>query len=263
MSPALQLSVVIVAKNEAHNLPRCLASVRGWTAETVVVLNNTTDASEQISRDHGATVHHTPWLGYRDTKNHALSLASNNWILSLDADEEVSPALRADLAVFFSRTDLTEISGAKFPRKVWFIDRWITHGDWYPDLSLRLFRRDRARWGGDAHVHEKIEITGPVATLRGDLHHYSFPTLSSHVAKINPFADLFLKQQLERGKTFSLAAALTRPWWRFFRAYILRRGFLDGFPGFYIATATAFSAFVRYSRLYENAGARPAPPIDR
>lgn len=259
MSSALPLSVVIVAKNEAHNLPRCLASVRGWTAEILVILNNTTDASEQISRDHGATVHHTPWLGYRDTKNHALSLASNNWILSLDADEEVSPALRADLAAFFARPDLAEISGAKFPRKVWFIDRWITHGDWYPDLSLRLFRRDRARWGGDAHVHEKIEIAGPVPTLRGDLHHYSFPTLSSHVAKINPFADLFLKQQLERGKTFSLAATITRPWWRFFRAYLLRRGFLDGFPGFYIATATAFSAFVRYSRLYESAHNKTPP----
>jgi glycosyltransferase involved in cell wall biosynthesis len=258
MSSVLPLSVVIVAKNEAHNLTRCLASVRGWTSEIVVALNATTDASETIAREHGATVHHTPWLGYRDTKNQALSLAAQNWVLSLDADEEVSPALRDALTVFFARADLTELSGAKFPRKVWFIDRWITHGDWYPDLSLRLFRRDRARWGGDAHVHEKIEITGTVVTLRGDLHHYSFPTLASHVAKINPFADLFLKQQLEKGKTFSLSSAVLRPWWRFFRAYILRRGFLDGYPGFYIAIATAFGAFVRYSRLYENAHARPA-----
>jgi glycosyltransferase involved in cell wall biosynthesis len=263
MSPVLPLSVVIVAKNEAQNLPRCLASVRGWTAESVVALNATTDASETIVREHGATVHHTPWLGYRDTKNHALSLAAHTWVLSLDADEEVSPALRAALSAFFARPDLDQISGAKFPRKVWFIDRWITHGDWYPDLSLRLFRRDRARWGGDAHVHEKIEITGPVVTLRGDLHHYSFPTLASHVAKINPFADLFLKQQVEKGKTFSLSAAVLRPWWRFFRAYILRRGFLDGFPGFYIAIATAFGAFVRYSRLYEHAHARPARANDQ
>ena len=259
MPSALPISVVIVAKNEAHTLPRCLASVRGWTSEIVVVLNDTTDASETISREFGAIVHHTPWLGYRDTKNHALSLATHNWVLSLDADEEVSSALRTDITAFFARADLAEISGAKFPRKVWFIDRWITHGDWYPDLSLRLFRRDRARWGGDKHVHEKIEITGPVVTLRGDLHHYSFPTLSSHVAKINPFADLFLKQQIERGKKFSRAAALTRPWWRFFRAYVIRRGFLDGFPGFYIATATAFGAFVRYSRLYESAQKKEPP----
>ena len=256
MPPPLPLSVVIVAKNEAHNLPRCLVSVRGWTAETVVVLNHTTDASETIARQHGAFVHHTPWLGYRDTKNHALSLAAHDWVLSLDADEEVSPALREDITAFFAQTDVSQFSGAKFPRKVWFIDRWITHGDWYPDLSLRLFRREKARWGGDAHVHEKIEIAGPVASLRGDLHHYSFPTLSSHVAKINPFAELFLKQQLDRKKTFSLGAAVFRPFWRFLRAYIFRRGFLDGFPGFYIAVATAFGAFVRYSRLYEHRQAK-------
>ncbi|MCX6956743.1 MAG: glycosyltransferase family 2 protein, partial [Verrucomicrobia bacterium] len=109
----------------------------------------------------------------------------------------------------------------------------------------------RARWGGDAFVHEKIDCSGPVARLRGDLHHYSFPTLSSHVAKINPFADLFVRQHQERGTRFSATTAILRPCWRFFRAYVVKRGFLDGYPGFYIAHATAFSAFVRYSRLYE------------
>ncbi len=251
MSPALPISVVIVAKNEAHNLPRCLASVRGWTAEIVVALNDTTDASESLARAAGARVTHLPWQGYRDTKNAALALAAHPWVLSLDADEEVSPALRADLAAFMARPDREAFAGARFPRKVWFIDRWITHGDWYPDLSLRLFHRERARWGGDAFVHEKIDCDGPVATLRGDLHHYSFATLSAHVAKINPFADLFVRQQQARGKRFSLVAALSRPAWRFFRAYVLKRGFLDGFPGYYIAWATAFGTFVRYSRLYE------------
>ena len=175
---------------------------------------------------------------------------SQPWILALDADEEVSPALREALHGFFAGTP-DRFAGARFPRKVWFIDRWITHGDWYPDLSLRLFHRDRARWGGDAFVHEKVECAGPVATLHGDLHHFSFPTLASHVAKINPFADLFVQQQQARGGRFSAGAAVLRPFWRFFRAYVLRRGFLDGYPGFYIAWATAFGAFVRYSRLYE------------
>ncbi len=238
-----------MAKNEGKNLPRCLASVQGWVAEIIVALNDTTDASASIARAAGASVHHLPWQGYRETKNAALDLASHNWVLSLDADEEVSPALRDGIAAFFGDAD--QYSGARFPRKVWFIDRWITHGDWYPDYCLRLFRRDRARWGGDAFVHEKIVCEGDVATLRGDLHHYSFPTLSAHVAKINPFADLFLSQQQSRGKRFSAVAATLRPGWRFFRAYVIRRGFLDGFPGLYIAWATAFGAFVRYSRLYE------------
>ncbi|MBL9210183.1 MAG: glycosyltransferase family 2 protein [Opitutaceae bacterium] len=247
----LPLAVAIIAKNEAHNLPRCLASVRGWVTEIVVVLNDTTDASEAIAREAGATVYHRPWQGYRDTKNAATDLTREPWVLSLDADEEVSPALRADLTAFLARPDVDAFAGARFPRKVWFIDRWITHGDWYPDYSLRLFHRDRSRWGGDAFVHEKVEAKGPVATLRGDLHHYSFPTLASHVAKITPFADLFVRQQQARGRRFSLPAAVLRPGWRFFRAYFLKLGFLDGFPGFYIAWATAFGAFVRYSRLFE------------
>lgn len=252
MAEPLPLSVVVVAKNEAQNLPRCLASVQGWVAEIVVVLNDTTDTSPAIAKRFGASVHVMGWRGYRDTKNAAAALAAWDWILSLDADEEVSPALRAQLERFFARTDREQFAAARFPRKVWFIDRWITHGDWYPDYSTRLFHRARARWGGDEFVHEKIECDGPLATLRGDLHHYSFPTLASHVAKINSFADLFVRQQQAKDTTFSLTAAVVRPFWRFFRGYVIKLGLLDGFPGFYIAWATAFGAFVRYSRLYES-----------
>ncbi len=250
-STPLPLSVVIVARNEAQTLPRCLASVQGWVAETLVVLNHTTDASETVARRLGSTVLQTEWRGFRDTKNWALDRAAQPWALCLDADEEVSPALRQDLTAFLARPDHAAFAGARFPRKVWFINRWITHGDWYPDLSLRLIQRSRARWGGDQFVHEKMEADGPIATLRGDLHHYSFPTLASHVAKINPFADLFVRQRQAKGAGFSLVEAIIRPGWRLFRAYVLKLGFLDGYPGFYIAWATAFGAFVRYSRLYE------------
>jgi len=248
----LPLSVVIVARNEAANLPRCLDSVRGWVSEILVALNNTTDNSGELARTHGATaVYELPWQGYRDTKNAALALAAQPWALCLDADEEVSPALRESIATFFASGRAAHFVGARFPRKVWFINRWITHGDWYPDLSLRLVLREKSRWGGDAFVHEKMVCDGPIATLRGDLHHYSFPTLASHVDKIAPFAALFVKQQHARRRHFSLFAALVRPAWRFARAYFFRLGFLDGYPGFYIAAATAFGAFVRYSSLYE------------
>lgn len=253
--------MVIVAKNEAHNLPRCLASVQGWVAESVVALNDTTDASASVAHAFGARVSSLPWQGYRDTKNAALSLASQAWVLSLDADEEVSPALRAAIVAFFQRADFASFAAARFPRKVWFIDRWITHGDWYPDHCVRLIQCSRARWGGDAFVHEKMECDGAVETLRGDLHHFSFPTLATHVGKINPFADLFVRQQQARSKRFSVVAAIFRPGWRFFRAYVLRRGFLDGYPGFYIAVATAFGTFVRYSRLYESEQQKEPPGV--
>ena len=251
MAAPLPLSVVIIARNEAANLPRCLASVQGWVTEIVIALNDTTDESEAVAKKYGAVVHHLLWQGYRDSKNAVLALAQQAWVLSLDADEEVSPGLRDALAAFLARPDRDQFAGARFPRQVWFIDRWIRHGDWYPDLSLRLLHRGQARWGGDAFVHEKVECDGPVATLTGDLLHHSFPTLASHVAKINPFADLFVQQQQAKGKRFSVAAAIFRPGWRFFRAYVLKLGCLDGYPGFYIAWATAFGTFVRYSRLYE------------
>ncbi|HVU33027.1 MAG TPA: glycosyltransferase family 2 protein [Opitutaceae bacterium] len=249
--PILPLSVVVIARNEAAHLPRCLSSVKGWVAEIVVVLNETTDDSAAVARGLGARVENVPWRGYRDTKNAALEFATNDWVLSLDADEEVSAKLRADLAAFMRRPDRENFAGVRFPRKVWFINRWIRHGDWYPDYSLRCFRRSLAGWGGDEFVHEKVECSGRVATLSGDLHHYSFPSLSSHVAKITPFADLFVRQQQARGRRFSVSAAVLRPAWRFFRGYVVKRGFLDGYPGFYVAVATAFGVFVRQSRLYE------------
>jgi glycosyltransferase involved in cell wall biosynthesis len=250
--PVLPLSVIIVARNEAANLPRCLASVQGWTAEVVVALNGTTDASGELAAAVGARVVDLPWKGFRDTKNGALELSTSPWALCLDADEAVSPQLRQALGAFLLSPAAAEAAGARFPRKVWFLGRWITHGDWYPDFSLRLVKVGRGRWGGDVHVHEKMVCEGPVVTLVGDLHHFSFPSIASHIGKITPFADLFLRQAEDRGAHFSLAAAVVRPAWRFIRAYILRRGFLDGFPGLYIAWATSFATFVRYSRLYEN-----------
>jgi glycosyltransferase involved in cell wall biosynthesis len=198
-------------------------------------------------------------LGFRDTKNTALALCTQPWVLTLDADEEISPALKQDILSFFAGDGPSRFAGVRFPRKVWLINRWITHGDWYPDLSLRLFRRDAAKWGGDAHVHEKIEITGAVVTLKGDLHHYTMPSIYQYINKIPYFTDLSLKQQIEKGRSFSVASTLFRSSWRFFRAYILRRGFLDGYPGFIIAVLTAFSTFIRYTRLYEHLNVSAVP----
>ena len=260
MPSSLPLSVVVVACNEAHNLPRCLRGLQEWTAEIIVALNNCTDNSADIAADCGARVYHLPWQGYRDTKNAALALATQPWILFLDADEMVSPKLRADLTTFLSRPDREHYAAARFPRKVWFIDRWITHGDWYPDYSTRLIKVGRARWGGDEIVHEKMIADGPVATLRGDLYHFSFPTLSVQVAKIPHFSALFLRQRKERLDHFSILGSIFRALWRFFRGYVLRLGFMDGFPGLFIAITNGYGTWVKYSTLYEFKNGR-APNI--
>jgi glycosyltransferase involved in cell wall biosynthesis len=250
-SPApLPLSVVIVAKNEAQNLPRCLASVRGWVAEIVVALNDTTDASAEIGRAHGAKVHNLPWRGFRDSKNDALALAAQPWVLALDADEAVSPELRAALNQFFVAGRQGQFVAAEFARRSWFLNRWIWHGDWYPDRCLRLVQRGAGQWGGDpAHTH--IVVAGPVTRLDGDLLHFPFPDLRTFVTKSVRQSDDFVQIQRERGRRWQLGTSLFRPPWRFVRGYVLRRGFLDGYAGFFIAAATTFVTFLRYSRLYE------------
>lgn len=250
MTDRLPISVSMTAKNEAHNLPRSLGSVAGWVEEIVVVINDCDDNTAEVAAGFGAKVIEHPWQGYRDQKKFALAQTTSEWVLALDADEEVSEKLRADISNFF-QGEHRRFNGAIFPRKVWFLGRWITHGDWYPDLSLRLFRRGKGQWSGSPE-HDKVELAGETKRLAGDLHHYSHPNLNSYTAKIGVFSDYFLERQLAAGKHWSWTDCLLRPWWRFFRAYCLRRGFLDGFPGYYIAKATAFSTLVRYSRLYEH-----------
>ena len=258
MNKLLPISVCVVAKNEESNLPRLLESVYGWVEEIVVVLNDTTDSSAEVAARYGARVVRRPWIGYRDTKNVALGLATKPWVLALDADEEVSVALKEEMLEFFSKELPLKYAGARFPRKTWFLGRWIRHGDWYPDRQLRLFRRDAGHWGGSPE-HDKIELEGPCLEMREELHHFSNPTIGSYVGKINIFSDYFLKRQLGKKATWSVSAAVFRAWWRFVRAYFLRLGLLDGFPGLFIAASTAYATFVRYSRLYEHLHNNPPP----
>ena len=247
----LPLSISIIACNEEANIGRCLLSAADLAEEIIVIDSGSTDRTKDIAAEYGARVLHQDWLGHRDQKNVALRLCTKPWVLALDCDEELSPELRQSILAFFDEKKEATFAGGECNRKVWFLGRWITHGDWYPDRKLRLFRREKAKWAGSPE-HDYIELDGPTTRLAGDLHHYSFPSMNRYIEKINVFADVFLERQKAAGKSWSLLTTISRPLWRFFRAYVLRRGFMDGFPGLWIATATAFSAFVRYSRKYED-----------
>ncbi len=253
------LSLSIIACNEEANIGRCLASAAGLAREIIVVDSGSTDRTREIAQASGAKVIRQDWLGHRDQKNVALRECTQPWVLALDCDEELSPELRTSIEHFFLDGLVERFDGAECNRKVWFLGRWILHGDWYPDRKLRLFRREKAKWAGSPE-HDFIELDGNSARLDGDLHHYSFPNMSRYVEKINTFSDVFLARQKADGKQWSLFANLTRPLWRFFRAYVLRAGFLDGFPGLWIAVSTAYFAFVRYSRKYEDERSEPSPP---
>ena len=256
----LPISVCVISGAEAHRIERALASVAEWTSEIIVVLNEeVSDGTDEIAARHGAQVIRQPWHGHRDQKNLALGYVRQPWVLAIDADEEVSTALRESIHRFFAG-EHEQFGGACFPRKVWFLGRWITHGDWYPDYSLRLFRAGAARWGGSPE-HDKIELTGRVCKLAGDLHHYTNPTINSYVQKMTVFGDIFLQRQLAAQARWSAATVVFRSAWRFVRAYVFRAGFLDGYPGFFIAASTAYATLVRHSRLYEHLHSTPPPCV--
>lgn len=253
----LPISVCIISGAEAHRIGKCLASVSDWTSEIIVVLNaDVQDGTEAVVASFGGKVHRHPWSGFREQKNLALGYATLPWVLSLDADEVVSTELRGSIMRFFEE-DAERIPAAQFARKTWFLGRWITHGDWYPDRVLRLFRREAGKWGGTAE-HCAVEVKGVETTLDGDLLHYSNPDISGYVNKINYFADRHLERQLEKQATWSAPEAVFRAAWRFVRSYFVRLGFLDGYPGFFIAASAAYSTLVRHSRLFEHLQSRSA-----
>lgn len=256
----LPLSISIISHNEEANLRRCLASAAELAMEIVIVDSGSTDRTAEIAAEFAAKFVHQSWLGYTAQKNLCLSLCSQPWILALDCDEELTPELRESIRRFFADGDDARFDGAWMSRLVWFMGRWIHHGDWYPDRKVRLFRRGKSQWQADGggQVHERLVVDGSCTTLRGDLLHYSFKNIQHYLTKHVQYSDVFLQTQQGKGSRWSLLHTLFRPCWRLVRAYVLKRGFLDGFPGLWIAVATAFFTFDRYSRMYENeAGARP------
>jgi glycosyltransferase involved in cell wall biosynthesis len=251
-STRLPLSLFVITLNEERNLRRCLESAVDLATEVIVVDSGSTDGTRAIAESFGARWYDQPWLGMRDQKNAALGHCTQPWVLALDADEELSPKLRAEISRILC-DDSKDIAGLRCARKSRFLGRWIRHGDWYPDWQLRLFRREKGHFAGEAgHDHVELAQGSRILPTRAELLHYSYPTLASFLEKLNSFSDAHLAAQIARGKSWSLLGNVFRPWWRFFRGYILRLGFLDGFPGYWIAKATAFSAFVRHSRLYEH-----------
>jgi len=222
MPAKLPISVCLISGAEAARIGRTLASVSEWTSEIVVVLNEEVqDETEKIAVSFGAKIFRHPWQGFREQKNLVLQYATQPWVLNLDADEEVSPELRASIFQFF-QGDYEHFAGADFARKVWFMGRWITHGDWYPDRVLRLFQRGKGCWGGSPE-HCRIELQGAKKKLPGDLLHYTNPNINSYVQKINYFADIFLQRQLEEKVRWCACSSVFRSGWRFLRAYFSRR----------------------------------------
>ncbi len=254
---SLPISVVMISAAEAGRIRRALESVAGWTAEIIVVLNaEVEDGTDGIARQFGAKVFREAWKGFTAQKSSAAAKATADWILDLDADEEVSRGLQDEIGrVFSDPSALANYSAFSYPRLSWYCGRWIRHGDWYPDRQTRLWRRGHAKWGG-IDPHAKLLVNGRVGRLHGDLYHYSFESINRQLRKIAPYSDEFVRQRSSALGRVGLFHLVIHPSWRFFRGYCLRLGFLDGWPGYYIAWLNAFSTLTRYAKVKERLTAR-------
>jgi glycosyltransferase involved in cell wall biosynthesis len=248
----LPLSVCIIAGNEARRIGKAMESVAAWSCEIILLLNeDVNDGTDKIAESFGAKVFREPWKGHIAQKNSAALKASHEWILGLDADEAVSPALCSEIQDLFARPEeLQNFSAFSFPRCSFYCGRWIRHGDWYPDRQTRLWRRSLAEWGG-TNPHDKLIVNGPVRRLNHDLLHFTNESIAHHLSKIAPFQAVFVKDRLANCQPVRLQELTLRPFWRFVRAYFLRRGFLDGWQGYYIAKFNAFSTLTKYAMVLE------------
>ena len=254
----LPLSVCMISGAEAARIGRALKSVQDWVSEIIVVLNeDVADGTDALVQQAGGKVFREPWKGHIAQKNSAAAKASQDWILGLDSDEAVSPELQKEIRQLFAgQAPLQGHAAFSFPRRSWYCGRWIRHGDWYPDRQTRLWRREKARWGG-VDPHDHLEVEGSVGKLQSDLFHYSSDTINQRLKKLVPFSDEFVRQH-SNAPAPGVGGLLFRPFWRFLRAYFLRLGFLDGWQGYYIASHTAFATLVRYAKLREARQNSPA-----
>lgn len=255
----LPVSVCIIAGNEAHRIGDTLKSVRDWTSEIVVVINDTVnDGTDRVVESFGGKAFREPWKGFLNQKNSASDKCSQPWLLNLDADEVVTPELQREIAAVIAQ-GRTACAAYEFPRCAFYLGRWIRHGDWYPDRVLRLWQRGQARWGGiEPHTH--LEVSGRVGRLRSDLLHYTNENIARHISKITFNQVDFVKRRRAGGKPVNFLELSIRPAWRFIRAYILRLGFLDGWQGLYIAGLSAFSTLTKYAMVREAELEQPPPP---
>jgi glycosyltransferase involved in cell wall biosynthesis len=260
------LSVCVLACNEEADLERCLLSV-AWADEIVVLVDDKSlDGTENVARRLASRVERRAYAGDVEQKRSCAALAKHDWILIVDPDEVVSAPLAESIRACLRSESQSESQSESKPaassghvgfrvnRATFHLGRWIRHGDFYPDWKLRLYRRSRARWTG-RDPHGRIEVDGPVASLEGELLHYSYRDLADQIERIQFFSDQAADALVREGVVFSVRKLVLRPPARFLRSYFLRSGFRDGTPGFIIAVASAFYVFLKYAKHWERSRA--------
>jgi glycosyltransferase involved in cell wall biosynthesis len=243
----MNLSVVIITYNEERNLGRCLSSVSSIADEIIVVDSNSTDKTIQIAKEYGAIVIQQPFLGYGGQKNFANLQAKNDWILSLDADEALTPELKKGILAIKQNPNF---SAYKFSRLSNYCGKWIKHSGWYPDVKTRLYNRTKGAWESERiHEYWQLHNAGDIGLIKGDLLHYTYYTISEHLRQIDKYTELAAIDAAEKGKDCSLLKIWLVPKWTFFTNYIVNLGFLDGYAGYLICKNSAYYTFIKYSKI--------------
>lgn len=240
------LSLVIIARDEADRIADCIRSVPA-ADEVVVFDSGSTDGTPELAESLGARVVRTDWPGHVAQKNRALAAAQGDWVLSLDADERLSPGAAVEVSAVLAAPG--EAVGFSFPRCSRWLGRPIRHGRWYPDRKLRLVRAGVARWTGD-DPHDRLEANGPVRRLVGDIDHFPFRDFGEHLATIQRYGALSAASLARRGVSAHWYDLALRPPAHFLDAWLLRRGFLDGMPGLMLAGLGASHVLAKWGRLY-------------
>jgi glycosyltransferase involved in cell wall biosynthesis len=244
----MKLSVVIITFNEEKHIRRCLESVQDIADEIIVVDSFSTDKTEEICAEFHTTFLQQQFLGYKDQKNLALDTASNDFVLSLDADEALSSELK--MSILQEKEKRFETDAYVMNRSTFLGTKLIKHGTWYPDSKLRLINRKKGRWSG-INVHEKIEMDSSVSVkkIKGDILHYSYNNFEEIIVQNNKYTSIQAKAMFERGKKAPAYKLVLNPLVAFINGYIFKLGFLDGLEGFFIASSVAYQTMVKYAKL--------------
>lgn len=245
---AIRLSVIIITKNEILNLKACLNSI-DFAQEIIIVDSGSTDGTVELARAAGATVIETAdWPGFGPQKNRALATATGEWVLSIDADERITPELAIEIRQAIDEQQSADAYA--FSRRSWYCGRFIRHSGWSPDYVTRLFKRNKARFSNDI-VHERLIVDGRIKRLKSVLLHYSFMNFSQVLQKADSYSTLSAQQAYARGKRAGIGTAILHGLWAFIRTYILRLGVLDGAHGLALAISNAEGSYYRYLKIWQ------------
>lgn len=244
----IPLSVVVMTKNEEKNIEACLQSVADWAQEIVVVDDYSTDNTLVIARKYTDKIYQRKWEMEGASRNFAYAQAHCDYVLSLDADERITPQLKDEITAIFQ--EKPEYNGYNIPHRNYLGNHWIRYGGWYPNAKLKMFRKDLFRYE-ETEYHPRAFLEGKTCTLKGDIIHYNYPDFHSAFAKINHQTDFEAKKWIRDGRKMSLGRCLWKMWERFVKFYFIKKGYKDGFVGFFLALYSGMYQFFTYCKYWE------------